>query len=274
MNTKKRLLRYILTYKYRISLGIVLSLIVSILNGASITGLIPIFDSLGNKKDYRFQVTLTKKDLELLNTKKKTNFSRIDSLLLKFAKFKKNINETFKTMSQAETVGFFCFFILPIYIFKLLCLAAVIYLVNSAGFLVVRDLRNELYGKIQKLPLNYFVEEKAGNVMSRVLNDVDIISQLISADLKDAITDFFYIITHLLLLLFLSWKLFLCIIFILPLIMGPIGIFTNKIKKMTLSVQETLALLNGHLQEIFSGIRVIRAFSTEKKRVKSFFGNE
>ena len=271
MNLKRRLLAYILIYKYRILFGILFSLIVSILNGISITGLIPIFDSLGNKKNYQFKITLTKKDISLLQkSSKNLSLSKLDRLFLKIAKLKKIANQKLKDLSQSRIVFLFCIFIFPVYLFKLIFLACVTYLINSAGLLVTRDLRNELYQKVQNLPLSFFIKEKSGNIMSRILNDVEIISQLISKDLKDAITDFFYIITHLLLILFLNWKLFLCVILILPLVMGPIGMFTNKIKKMTLNVQNTLSFLTEHLQEVFSGIRVIRGFSTEKQELNRF----
>lgn len=165
----------------------------------------------------------------------------------------------------------FCFIVFPVYLLKLIFLAAAVYCINSAGYLAIRDLRSELYVKAQTLPINHFVQEKTGILMSRIINDVEVLGKLISSDLKDAITDFFYIVTHLLLLLYLSWKMFLAVFIVVPIVMGPVSAFADKIRRATRNQQERLSLLNGHLQEVISGIRVIRAFSMEKTEAKRFW---
>ncbi|EMG00337.1 ABC transporter transmembrane region [Leptospira borgpetersenii str. 200701203] len=128
-----------------------------------------------------------------------------------------------------------------------------------------------MYAKAQTLPLNHFVQEKTGILMSRIINDVEVLGRLISSDLKDAIIDFFYIVTHLLLLLYLSWKMFLAVFIVVPIVMGPVSAFADKIRRATRNQQERLSSLNGHLQEVISGIRVIRAFSMEKAEAKRFW---
>lgn len=107
--------------------------------------------------------------------------------------------------------------------------------------------------------------------MSRIINDVEVLGKLISSDLKDAIIDFFYIVTHLFLLMYLSWKMFLAVFIVVPIVMGPVSAFADKIRKATRNQQERLSSLNGHLQEVISGIRVIRAFSMEKVEAKRFW---
>lgn len=106
--------------------------------------------------------------------------------------------------------------------------------------------------------------------MSRVINDVDIVGKVVSNDLKDAINDFFYIVTHLIILLVLSWKLFFLLFIVIPLIVGPVSTFADRIRRTTKNQQEQLSELNGDLQEVISGIRVIRAFSMEDKEANRF----
>ncbi|KON76896.1 ABC transporter, ATP-binding protein [Leptospira kirschneri serovar Mozdok] len=272
MNIYKRLLKYSFKYKYRLTLGIVLSFLVSILNGASLTSLIPIFDSLGTGEKTNFEISLTKKDKILLQRlEEKEPFTSVESIELKLAQWKIQLNSSLKKMSHDELVLLFCFIVFPVYLLKLIFLAAAVYCINSAGYLAIRDLRLELYTKAQILPLNHFVQEKTGILMSRIINDVEVLGKLISSDLKDAITDFFYIVTHLLLLLYLSWKMFLAVFIIVPIVMGPVSAFADKIRRATRNQQERLSLLNGHLQEVISGIRVIRAFSMEKTEAKRFW---
>ncbi|WP_165783718.1 ABC transporter ATP-binding protein [Leptospira kmetyi] len=272
MNIYKRLLKYSFKYKYRLISGIVLSFLVSVLNGASLTSLIPIFDSLGTGEKTNFEISLTKKDKALLQRQEeKDSFTSVESIELQLAEWKVQLNSSLKTMSHDELVLLFCFIVFPVYLLKLIFLAAAVYCINSAGYLAIRDLRAELYAKAQTLPLNHFVQEKTGILMSRIINDVEVLGKLISSDLKDAITDFFYIVTHLLLLLYLSWKMFLAVFIIVPIVMGPVSAFADKIRRATRNQQERLSSLNGHLQEVISGIRVIRAFSMEKTEAKRFW---
>ncbi|EMF34035.1 ABC transporter ATP-binding protein [Leptospira interrogans] len=254
------------------TLGIVLSFLVSILNGASLTSLIPIFDSLGTGEKTNFEISLTKKDKTLLQRlEEKESFTSVESIELKLAQWKIQLNSSLKKMSHDELVLLFCFIVFPVYLLKLIFLATAVYCINSAGYLAIRDLRSELYAKAQTLPINHFVQEKTGILMSRIINDVEVLGKLISSDLKDAITDFFYIVTHLLLLLYLSWKMFLAVFIVVPIVMGPVSAFADKIRRATRNQQERLSLLNGHLQEVISGIRVIRAFSMEKTEAKRFW---
>ncbi|TGK01316.1 ABC transporter ATP-binding protein [Leptospira langatensis] len=272
MNVYRRLLGYSFKYKYRLITGVVLSFLVSILNGASLTSIIPIFDAIGKGGKADFQITLTKKDRTVLDVqnsgKEVEGLQRLELIL---AEAKVSANGYLSSLPKDQLVLLFCLFIFPIYLAKLLFLAGAVYCINSGGYLAVRDLRLELYSKAQELPLNQFVQEKTGIFMSRIINDVEVLAKLISSDLKDAIVDFFYIITHLLILLIISWEMFVAVLVIVPLIMGPVTSFADRIRKATRNQQERLSSLNGHLQEVISGIRVIRAFSMEKTEAARFW---
>lgn len=267
----RRLLAYSFRYKARLFLGIFLSFLVSIFNGISLTSMIPIFDSMGNTSNYEFQISLTKRDKAILEREgEQQNFSKIEKVEYWVANIKVKVNNYFKGLSAYEILFTFLKLVFPIYILKLLCLAGAIYSIQSTGAKAIRDLRLEIYQKIQVLPLHSFVKEKTGTLMSRIINDVDILGKVISTDLKDGVIDFFYVSTHLILLFVLSWKMFVLVFFVIPFITGPISGFANKIRKATKNQQERLSALNGYLQEIIAGIRVIRAFGMEKKESEKF----
>ncbi|MCC5814930.1 MAG: ABC transporter ATP-binding protein [Leptospira sp.] len=272
MSVFKRLMGYVARYKTRLTIGIFLSLMVSIFNGASLTTLIPIFDSLGSGENYKFQFTITKKDrknLEILESGE--SISRINQIEIWITETKLDLNEYFASKTADELVVIFCMIVFPIYFLKLLSLSGTVYFINSAGLMAVRDIRHELYLKMQRLPLVYFVQEKTGILMSRVINEVETMGKIISIDMKDAINDFFYILTHLAILLFLSWKLTILVFVIIPLVMGPASALSDKIRKATKNQQDRLSRMNGDLQEVISGIRVIRAFSREEDESNRFF---
>ncbi len=227
---------------------------------------------MGGNKNYKFQISITKKDQALIKKiESKEEISNLDKLHFRLIKFKKMINSKLENYTPNEIVMLFVMITFPVYFLKLIFLAGTTYFINSTGYFAIRDLREEIYKKVQTLPLDYFISEKTGIVMSRIINDVDILAKIISQDLKDSINDFFYIITHLFLLFFLSWKLFLVVFVIVPLIMGPITAFSEKIRKATKNQQERLSSLNGLLQEVIAGIRVIRAFSMEKREAGRFY---
>lgn len=268
----RRLLKYSFKYKFRLLTGLILSLFVSIFNGVSLTSMIPIFDSMSANKNYKFHIAFTKRDDAAI--KKFISgepLTRIETIEYKFANLKKEVNDYFSNKSPGEVVKIFVILVFPIYLLKLIFLTLAIYFINSTGYLAIRDLRLDIYKKIQQMPLNTFVREKTGILMSRIINDVDVLAKIISSDLKDSINDFLYVITHLLLLFLLSWKMSLVVFIVIPVIMGPISAFTEKIRKATKNQQERLSALNGHLQEIIAGIRVIRAFSMEKYESYRFF---
>lgn len=271
MKIFRRLLTYTSKYKARLVAGILLSFLVSVFNGASLTSMIPIFDSMGNSSSYKFQISVTKRDKIVLEKESKgQSLSRLEGIELKLAHLKLKSNEYLSHLTPYDIVLLFIKIVFPVYILKLICLAGAVYFIQSTGARAIRDLRLEVYRTTQILPLNFFVKEKTGILMSRIINDVDILGKIISTDLKDAIIDFFYILTHLLLLFFLSWKMFLLVFVVIPVVMGPITAFAEKIRKATRNQQERLSALNGHLQEMIAGIRVIRAFSMEARESSKF----
>ena len=116
MKIYRKLWPYLAKYKYRLSLGVFLSIFVSIFNGASLTSLIPIFDSLGTGENYKFQIALTKKDQTLLSEYK--NPDRLQGLTYwewQFANLKEKTNAELAEKKPDDLVYLFCLIILPIY---------------------------------------------------------------------------------------------------------------------------------------------------------------
>jgi ATP-binding cassette, subfamily B, bacterial len=262
-----RLLRYSIYYRNRFALGIVFALLTALLNGISLTAMIPLFDSLGADKNTRFQLDLTLPE-KIIQFKQVTfgeksldGLERLKGLIIDV---KLKINELTKDMEPKEVVWSACIIVLPIYLMKMVFYLLSVYCLATAGYRAVRDIRQELFDKMQRLPLTYFYKEKTGLIMSRVINDAEIVSAVISSNFRDATINFFYVVTHLLILIYLNTELLLTAIFIVPVVIFPVTLFTKKISKSTEKSQERMADLNGHIQEVISGVRVIRTFVTEK----------
>jgi ATP-binding cassette subfamily B protein/subfamily B ATP-binding cassette protein MsbA len=273
MKIFRRLLSYSLKYKYRFFAGVIFALCTAIVNASSITFLIPLFDALGSEKKTQIRLELTGPEYNILVKEKVFGRDSLDGLekakrLIIAIKFK--INKQMEGLSSAEIVWAVCKVIVPLYIIKMLFYLASVFCIATSGYFAIRDLRQELFDKVQTLPLTYFYKEKTGLIMSRIINDAEIVSAVISSNLRDAIVNFFYVVTHLIFLLYLNTELLLIATFAVPVIIYPVTWFTKKISKSTSKFQERMADLNANVQEMLSGIRVIRTFNKEEFEFNKF----
>ena len=130
---------------------------------------------------------------------------------------------------------------------------------------VLRDLRQMLYDKIVSLPIGYFTEERKGDVMSRMTNDVNEVEASIMAALdvlfKDPIMLTIYIIT----LFSISWELTLFVICLLPVAGLLIGRVGRSLKRASQHGQEQNAEILTQIEETLGGLRVVKAFNAEDK---------
>lgn len=268
-----RLLSYSVHYRERFVLGLVFALLTAVLNGISLTALIPLFDSLGGDKNNRFHLDLTLPEKTILVQEVLLGADSLDGLerikrLIISAKLQ--INDFTKDMEPKEVVWAVCIAVFPLYLLKLGTYLLSVYCIATAGYKAVRDVRQELFQKVQRLPLTYFYKEKTGLIMSRVINDAEIVAAVISSNLRDAVINFFYVLTHLMILIYLNSELLLLACLTIPVVIMPVTLFTRKISSSTARFQEKLADLNSHIQEFISGIKVIRTFRQEKQDLKKF----
>ncbi|HNC00923.1 MAG TPA: ABC transporter ATP-binding protein [Leptospiraceae bacterium] len=237
------------------------------------TVLIPLFDNLGSEKKTNFRLELTAPEYNILIKEKIFGRNSLDGLeklkrLIIVIKFR--VNNTIKDMNSTEIVWMICKLIIPLYLLKMIAYLLSVICIATSGYNAVRDLRQELFDKVQTLPLTYFYKEKTGLLMSRIINDAETVSAVISSNLRDAIINFFYVITHLFVLLYLNTELLLIASVTVPIIIYPVTLFTKKISKSTSKFQERMADLNANVQEMISGIRVIRSFSMEDYELSKF----
>lgn len=134
------------------------------------------------------------------------------------------------------------------------------------------NLRKEISEKINRLPLKYFDKMTHGEVLSRVTNDVDTVSQTLNQSLFQMITSFTTLIGVLVMMLTISWLMTLVAVMIIPMSIIFIGIIVKQSQKYFKTQQESLGQVNGHIEEIFSGHNIMKAFNGEKKAVEVFDG--
>ncbi|HNY06835.1 MAG TPA: ABC transporter ATP-binding protein [Bacteroidales bacterium] len=137
---------------------------------------------------------------------------------------------------------------------------------------IVRDLRNKIYKKVLDLPLSYYSEEKKGDIMSRMTNDVKEIEWSILSSLEVLFRDPVTILMFLITLVILSPALSAFVFVILPITSLIIGRLGKNLRKTSQAGQEKVSELLTIIEETLTGIRIIKAFNAEERSNEKFMG--
>ncbi len=132
------------------------------------------------------------------------------------------------------------------------------------------NLRRDISEKIGRLPLSYFDTRTHGEVLSRVTNDVDTVSQTLNQSLSQIVTSVTMLIGILVIMFTISWQMTLVALLVLPLSLGLIQLIVKRSQRYFVQQQDSLATINGHVEEMFSGHTVMKAFNGEERSVKTF----
>ena len=131
-------------------------------------------------------------------------------------------------------------------------------------------MRQQLSEKINRLPLSYFDKQTYGEVLSRITNDVDTISQTLNQSLSQIITSTVTVLGILVIMFSISWQMSLVALLVLPLAGGVITLIAKSSQKQFLRQQTQLGELNGHIEEMYGGHQVMRVFNGQKKSIAKF----
>ena len=135
---------------------------------------------------------------------------------------------------------------------------------------VLRDLRESLYKKVVSLPIGYFTEERKGDVMSRMTNDVNEVEASIMSTLDMLLKDPIMILVYLVTLFTISWQLTLFVLILLPIAGLLIGRIGRSLKRASTKGQEQNAEILTQIDETLGGLRVVKAFNAEGKLTNRF----
>ena len=167
-------------------------------------------------------------------------------------------------------------------IFRTLTILASLYIISSIfSFIqtfitsdisqkVSYNLRKSISEKINKLPLNYYDKKTNGEVLSRVTNDIDAISQNLNQILSQMITSATTLIGVLIMMLSISVTMTLVSLIVIPLSLVMIMLVVRKSQKHFRAQQEYLGHTNGHIEEMYSGHNIMKAFNGEEKAIEEF----
>ncbi|MEI4386497.1 ABC transporter ATP-binding protein [Streptococcus suis] len=140
----------------------------------------------------------------------------------------------------------------------------------KVSYSIVRDIRQDAFGRMEKLGMAYFDQTPSGSIVSRITNDTESISEMFSGILSSFISALFIIITTLSTMFALDWKLTCLIILFLPLIFLLVEQYRKRSAPIVAKTRSLLSSINSKLAESIEGIRIIQAFSQED-RLKAEF---
>ena len=132
--------------------------------------------------------------------------------------------------------------------------------------------RRDIAEKINRMPFRYFDSTSQGEVLSRITNDVDTVNQTLNQSLSQIVTSVVTVVGVLIMMLTISWQMTLVALLIVPLAMGIIGLVISQSQKYFKQQQDYLGHVNGHVEEMFGGHLVMKAFNGEKESIERFDG--
>lgn len=141
---------------------------------------------------------------------------------------------------------------------------------SSVSQNTVRDLRREVDSKLSRLPLKYFDMHPHGDILSRMTNDIDTISGTLQQSLTQIITSVITIIGYIIMMLTISPVLTAIVIGTMPLYILATAVIAKKSQKYFAAQQKELGDLSGHVEEMYSGHKIVKAFNREKKSIATF----
>ncbi|MBQ2924291.1 MAG: ABC transporter ATP-binding protein, partial [Anaerotignum sp.] len=144
------------------------------------------------------------------------------------------------------------------------------FLMLKVGQETVAILRKEIFAKFQHLPLSYFDKTTHGELMSRVTNDVDNVSQMLNNSISQILQSILTVIGTFVMMAYLSIPLTIATVITVPVIVFTTKWVTKHSRKYFKDKQERLGDLNGHIEEIISGQKVVKVFCREEEETKKF----
>lgn len=144
------------------------------------------------------------------------------------------------------------------------------FIVTGVAQKVSYNLRKEISKKVNRLPLKYFDTNTHGDVLSRVTNDVDTVSQSLNQSMSQIITSVTTLVGVLIMMLSISWQMTIAAFLILPISMVLVMAIVKRSQKYFKVQQESLGQVNGHIEEAYGGHNIMKAFNAEEEVVNEF----
>ena len=171
---------------------------------------------------------------------------------------------------DAEGLLNYIFFILGFLLLEVLLNLGFIYIANWLGQHIIKDIRIKLFEHVLRFKMSYFDNSSVGKMVTRVVTDVETISQFFSQGLFMIVSDLLKMLTVALFMLYKDWQLALISFTVLPILIYATNVFQRAIKAAYQQVRTQVANLNGFVQERVTGMKIVHLFGREKIEYEKF----
>lgn len=166
---------------------------------------------------------------------------------------------------MTRSIGLF----LGLVILQGLCSMGHSYLTAWVSQEVVADFRKHLFGHLQTLTVSFFARRRTGELLSRLMTDVTVIQSIVTETPIDGIKQLVTFIGGITFLLMMNWQLCLLILILLPLLVLVAKVFGRRLKSLSTSIQDQTAALSTLVEEVISGIRIVKSFvQTQREQAR------
>lgn len=187
-------------------------------------------------------------------------------------------NEQFSFHAIKETGGTVDFsyiwsilmMLISLYVISAACMFVQQYMMSHVSQRTVYQLRRDLDEKLARLPLKYYDSRTNGEILSRMTNDIDTISTTLQQSVTQVITAIVQIVGYIVMMLTISPILTLIVMCTLPLYFGATIFIAKKSQKYFAAQQKELGRLSGHVEEMYTGHKIVKAFGHEQQAIDEF----
>jgi ATP-binding cassette subfamily B multidrug efflux pump len=180
------------------------------------------------------------------------------------------LNKLIPEASAWTGIGWLSLFFLAVLTFDFLAQYAQIRIMQRVGQQTMYDMRREIFGHMQRLPMSYFDRNPVGRLVTRVTTDVDALNDLFAAGVVTMINDFFLLVVMAGLLFKIDARLAMDTLAVLPGILIVTMIFRKFVRDANRRIRTAIARINAFLQEYISGMSVVQLFNRERKAMDEF----
>lgn len=146
------------------------------------------------------------------------------------------------------------------------------YFISTAGQMAIQDIRNALFGRSMSLSMRYYTGTASGSLMSRILNDVNLMQSVLSNVVVSGIRETLTLFGLAGVAFYTDWRMAIMSFVVIPAAAVPATLIGKKIKKFSRQGQGAMGDLTMALEQAFSGIKVVKAFATEERENNKFVG--
>ena len=169
-----------------------------------------------------------------------------------------------------EYIGYIIWILVGLYLVSALFSYIQGFITSTISQRVAYDLRTSISKKMDRMPLSYFDRHTSGDILSRVTNDIDTIAQSLNQSMSQVITSSVTVVGIVIMMLSISPQMTIIAVCVLPVSMLLISIVMKRSQKYFAKQQQALGDVNGHIEEMYGGHNVVKAFNGEEASVKQF----